>query len=633
MNVVKNNQYRFKLINGVDSKRINPLGTISVTNDLVEGTFFYQQNIGSFKVNGEDYDWVKDIEDTGVLCDILFIEVEKKCGGVWSLYAKSQWTIQNCEFNNSKCNITIHPDSTGGGQCLLDRVTDEIDMFQAVDDTPLGGSDGIASMSDIDDGDSLNYSNGRAFFYTGAVFEPILIRPAVDVGGNPTLPPEPEEFTGLVGEEEIPLIQITRLGTVQTGILSPVFIIYVAWAYRRTEFKIGGENPVTPKGYSILNDTVDPVVYQKKPTDEDMTCFLTGGGFFGDCSVIAAPTAEMDIIYQNAAAAADPAYPAGFCAYIPHKDRRNIYVTLSLERVLQEFADRCGIPSVISDFFQINPENPSAINYVTGDATTTNDIRFIQKSNAIFPLLSNARTGSMSWDDLSGILLDSFQCFWTIDVNGNLRYEHISFYDNVVIGLDLTQPKFAEFVNGRINYSYKKELLPYIERVADDGNHHNYNWDQRDIKYVDPNDDKLSCVGTTDMERTLGIFTTDLDYYIEYPTEIPRDGWVMVSCAVDGSNPYVTDFDGFPNGNLSIKRLVDRYYYNNRSALVAQVNGVDVIFDTTKKIKEEDGLGVPICCDDNFDPRKNIKTPNGIGRIIGSEHNLKTNKLTLKSEY
>jgi len=634
--MIENYKYRFKLINDLDVRDIRPLGTISVTNELIDETFFYQRNIGSFSLKGDDFNWIKAIEETGDLCKNIIIRIERKCSGDWSVFAESQFTMQNCQFINSKCKVTVNPESTGGGSCLIDQSEDELNIFE-VFNGGVPGADGFAEMSDYVNGDALGFDNGNVFLYNGSVFHETLIRPKLDGTGAPTPPPTIDELLalGAIPENERDLIQITRLGVANGGgLFDPDWIVYVAWSYRRGEAKVGGICPETPPGYTLINDTGPNCIYQKKPTDEDQTMFAA---VFGVCPAGTIVSADKDVIY-SAALAGDPInpdYPTGFCAQLIHKDAWPYsYLTLSMEAAIGIFSERCGIDTVVSDFFQINPENPSLTNYVTNEPTHTNDIRFIQRSNAIFPFENNSSRGMMSFGSLTKILREAFNVFWTIDLNGNVRFEHYSFFENIVIGLDLTNdPTKEKYVFNEINYSYKKELLPYIENVSQ-SNWHNYNYDERVIKYVDTNGIKLSCVGTSTLEHSFDEFNTDLEYFVEYPTGGERNGWVMVACTTaGGGNPYILPFDGFLNGHLSIKELVLNYYQHGRSALNAQRNGVHGVFEPTVRRKEEDGLSFPVCCGDDFDPRLNIKTPNGIGRVVSSEFNLKTQLLTLKNEY
>ena len=175
--------------------------------------------------------------------------------------------------------------------------------------------------------------------------------------------------------------------------------------------------------------------------------------------------------------------------------------------------------------------------------------------------------------------------------------------------------------------------MPFIEAL-EQSEWNNYNFDKREIKYVNPDGSKLTCVGSGNLNRSFGTFFTDLQYYDEYPSDQPRNGWLVVACTDSGGgDDYVLDFDGLLNGYLSTKRLIDNYWQHGRSALLGQINGIDTTFTSSVRLKEEDDFGVPICCEDDFNPRLNVKTPNGSGRIVSAEHDLKFNKLTLKLEY
>ncbi len=637
---IENTQYRFFLVNGLDRRQITPLGSIAINWNLQDDTFFYENTLGSFTLKGEDYFWVKDIEDTGDLCGELLVEVERACGGSWELYHRSQWTIQSCRFADSKCNVTINPESHGLGSCLIDQNSTNENILQLQLDKTGLKYDSLLRMSDVLSTNLLGYGNGHMFYYSGGAFDDILIRPKfVDSSGNPattgtpTPAPTPNDLlsAGLIPENEVDLIRIQQVGVYTSGIATVQYVVYVAWAYRRGEAKIAGNNPPTPNGYTIINDTVDPVVFQKRPTDEDLSVTLINT--LDACATIGVIPSSADLIY-NGARDGDTDVPAGgICFYVSHKDTIQ-FTALTLEALISLFIEQCDDTKIpVSDFFQINPENPSSTNYVTGLATLTNDIRFIQRSDNIFLFSQGATTGNMSFSDLAKILRNSFQVYWTEDVNGNLRLEHYVYFENITVSLDATVGKKGVFTKDKLDYSYKRELLPFVEEISDDGNHFNYNWDLRQIKYVDTNGRKLACVGSDTLDRSFGIINTDFEFFIEYPTQIPRAGWTMVACRTQFGNDEIIYEDNLLNGTLSIKRLVERYYNHGRSAIIGQVNGVNTTFESTVRLKTEEGLAFPICCDDDFDPRDNIKTPIGIGRVTSAEHNLKTNKLTTNNEY
>lgn len=639
--VVQQHEYRFYLVNDGSRTEISPLGTISIDWELQDDTFFYEKTVGSFKVAGSDYEYVKAIEEAGDICKTLYVEVDRRCPVTsWELYARSKWNIQSCRFQNSKCNITINPESLGIGTCLTERASESINILQAMIDATGFKYDNLTFISDWATDDLIGYDNGHMFYYSGAGFDDILIRPQFldsngdpATSGTPTLKPTADELfsAGLIPEEEVELIAIHRVGIYQDTIADPPYILYVAWAYRRAESKVLGQCPETPNGYTFINDNPTTCFFQKKPEDNDRS--VTGANVFDDCAGIGIIPADSDTVYSGALDGETGIPVGGLCLYVIHKDTRQIQ-TLSLENLLQRFIDLCDEDKIpVSDFFQINPENPSGTNYVTGLPTQTSDIRFIQRSDAIFFVLQNANIGLMSWGDLATWLRNSYQVYWSEDSDGNLRLEHYSFYENITVGIDATTGNKAKHTNQRINYTYKKDLLPLIENINDDGNHHNYNWDAREIRYVDPSGDKLPCVGTSSLERSHGIFNSDLEFFIEYPTQIDRAGWVAIACRTYMGSDEVIYEDGLLNGSMSIKRLVERYYNHGRSALLGKVNGADVTFESSIKIKEEENLVFPLCCDDDFDPRFNIKTPNGIGRTTSASHELKTNKLSTNNEY
>ena len=62
---------------------------------------------------------------------------------------------------------------------------------------------------------------------------------------------------------------------------------------------------------------------------------------------------------------------------------------MHLNSVIQVFVNQfCPNVQVVSDFFQINPQNQSEINYVTGQRTQTNNLILFQKSDVKRPNVS-----------------------------------------------------------------------------------------------------------------------------------------------------------------------------------------------------------------------------------------------------
>lgn len=624
-----NKAYRFTLKYKSLTRVVTPLSDqILVHWELQDDTFFYSQVVGGFKVKGDDFRWLKDIEDDGDICGTILLCVDKRCSKEWEPLVMSKFTVQNCAWNNAKCNVKITPEANGVGDCLIEKKDDILNMIDVV------GLIDSADISDVDDGDTLNFDNGRVFIYNSPSLADILVLPVL-IGGSTTPDPTVEDVmgAGVINPDEKDFIRITLLGII-TKFGAPDWKVFVAWTYRRDLLKDSGDCLPTPPGYTLVSETALSCSFFKKPTSEDQSM---NDYFIGECAI--PPIALLNtFVIWICVHAGDPDYPNGLFATMVHKDEQikggNAYATIPLDEAIQPFLDNCNIEKTVSDFFQINPENPSSINPVTGLTSHTDGMALIPRSNAILANTQNATVANLTWGEIQTGLKEMFMVFWGIDLNGDLRLEHLSFFEQTVIGLNLTIPNNDKFTNEEINYTYKRELLPYIENIFQQ-EWLNYNWEDRKIKYLDSAGNKLNCVGTSELDHSYGVFSNDLEFFVEYPTDGPRDGWVMVSTeTVTGTGrPWIKDFDGLLNGFMSVKRLVENYYNHGRSALIGTIQGFPITFETTVRLKEEPILGVSICCKDDFDPRLNIKTPNGIGRVISAEHDLKTNKLTLKNEY
>ena len=626
-------KYRIRVKYQNDNFILETCGDIELTTDLVEETFFYQKSINAFKLLEADYDYIKSIEESAATCDQISLELERYCQGSWSFDSKHKFSIQDCSFIDSKCEVTINSSPDDNGSCLLENKDAEIDIVKNFQSEFFD----LITMTDFLGADSINYGNGSVFIYNSPIFNDILIKPVDDGSGGFTLDPTVDDLmaTQSIGESERDLIRITKIGVISgPGVLDPEYKVFVAWAYRTSAAKVGaGLCPVTPPGYTLINDTGPSCIYQKKPTDSDPFFDFTSSNLsLGTCTLSSGETE----IYSGDGGGLD--YPGGFCYYIEDKDTLQ-FGSIKLENLLQIFNDRCGINQTVSDFFQINPENVSSTNYVTGATTKVNDIRFTPRSSMILYKSLFPSTGKMSFGELMKFLNNSFNVYWSFDSNGNFRLEHYKFYETVLTGQDLTSGDYAEFIKDEINYGYKKDQIPFLERF-NQSVWLNYDFDERRISYVDSNGDKLNCVGTSQVEKSLGNFNTDLEFFIESPTEIDRSGWIVTACTFNaGANiGEVIYEDNHLNGHLSIKNLIDNYHYYGRFALEGDVendHGVDahVIFLSKIRVIEQDEFGLLICCDDDIDPNFLIKTFLGTGRIISITENLKTSNKTFKIEY
>lgn len=300
----------------------------------------------------------------------------------------------------------------------------------------------------------------------------------------------------------------------------------------------------------------------------------------------------------------------------------------------------CPQLTVKSDFFQINPDNPSSINYVTGETTKTAALMLFQKSDVKRPTDRNSATiANWTIEDLLKNLNVLFNVEWRIE-NGFFIIEHVSYY-NRDIGLDLTTDFYKPYLKGKNKYSYKSEEIPSKEV-----------WKIEEVFYNDFKGKPIvynnSCVTLgkgTEKTYTLNDLTTDVEYVFQNPSsdsdKVKDEGFVLMACWNDGTGYYVIteqpilDNTARLNNTLSIAILQRDYFKYDRYLRNGKMNDVETNFITTKPLKKGETINIPFCCDlsKNFDPDNKIITPLGEGIITSAVLNTKKMELSLELSY
>lgn len=310
------------------------------------------------------------------------------------------------------------------------------------------------------------------------------------------------------------------------------------------------------------------------------------------------------------------------------------------EYVLQQI--NCGFSQIHSDFFEWNvvadaPGYSPGINYVTGATNKLNYLTIHQKSDVLNPTSSNPATkGMLTFEKMTKIWRELFNCFWFIDSSGRFRVEHLKYFNNTM-AYDSTISPHAKFNIGKRVYTYNKEQMPKYERFG-----------FSEVLYADFIGADIYydsiCVnqdpdGNVAERGTKDFLTTDLYALFIDPASANKVGFVLMCNDFDGSN-YVVSVDTgvisnslIANVHLSWANLHDAYHRYGRILLVGYMNNVLTTFVTAKKNKLQKDIVLQLCCDDEFNPTMSyIPTELGNGIIESAEHNsstgiLKTNLL------
>lgn len=290
------------------------------------------------------------------------------------------------------------------------------------------------------------------------------------------------------------------------------------------------------------------------------------------------------------------------------------------------------INGIISNFFQINPTGafylPGVTNYYTKMA-------FCNLSDVQEPIPSNLSTiGLVKFKDLMNDLNVLFDVFWFIDSNYNLRIEHRIYFDGV-LGLDLTQSPYNNFIIAKNKYNYDTSDYPKEEE-----------WNIKNHKQkATLTYSGISNVGKKQSVKSYSTTIISTDYFsiMLYGNSSNSEGLFLF--ATDGNpagwnNLNTSTIDG---GRLTPFNLVKELHTYNRPNLYAVIKQKSeiafynksgaIILNSVSPTKQQEILEFPLCCDVIFDTKNQIKTPMGVGFLQKASLNAKNNILKVDLKY
>jgi hypothetical protein len=312
---------------------------------------------------------------------------------------------------------------------------------------------------------------------------------------------------------------------------------------------------------------------------------------------------------------------------------------VKLNDLLEYFiASFCPGLQLVSNFFQINPDVVSTINYVTGQPSKVLELFLFQKSDVKRPAVSgDATIANISFEKLLTDLVEMFNLRWRIE-GSKFLLEHVSFFSSSP-GLDLTLPKWQKFVSGKKQYTYKiseipvKETFSFMEASFGD-------FQGKDIVYGS------ACVTNTSIDNVkqhkVENITTDVELVLGNPDSdssvVSDDGFVLMATAFDGTNYYIITeapmFSGHSiNNTLSWAHLHRDYHKYERALIMGNMNALPTLFLSVAPTKKGTTLEIPLCCTDDFNPDQTVRTDLGVGIVEKAVFSFRKQTLQLDLVY
>lgn len=278
--------------------------------------------------------------------------------------------------------------------------------------------------------------------------------------------------------------------------------------------------------------------------------------------------------------------------------------------------------TIVSDFFQWNPENETFTNYVTQELNKLTNLIIFQKSDVKRAHVSgNATKAMVSFDDLLEQIIKTFNLGYRI-IENDFRIEHISWFEQD-LGINLVHVDKKNLLKGTRQYSYDASRLPKFEKFKfmESGS---VDFVGTDIIY------DSNCVNNDEENKSdnnVDKITTDVMYCLSNPErdgDVSDDGFVIMACDENNnilSEAGILEPNTIINNVLGWAHLHIDYWMHGRVLSHGIMNDVLTEFLSTVPTIKQDQFSVIMPCGliEFFDPLDLVKGSLGYGFVESAE--------------
>ena len=605
MSEVKN-KYRYVLTDRFGTLEVAPLGEgdFSIQYEREdEGKYFYAKQFqGKITFTGVIFQRLRRIERSIYICKEQNLKVYRICPESEILIFDGYFKLTEGEWDEDKCKVELKFEKNTPDKCLKDNRSTKINLLAEVNPkitvktATVGG--GVFEYKHCYKTVHVNNSTpygGYVWCGTGNPDD-----------GNWVAYQHSENMSGTIGTSPDPIQNtLDGLWTGNTDWVREIVEVDCNEPVPNEWILVEDNCGTTGKKKYAKQATLYNCVYNNNYSTEEWTCQILGGSSGGSGG---SATATID----NG---------------------------MHLNSVIKVFVNQfCPNLQVVSDFFQINPQNQSEINYVTGQRTQTNNLILFQKSDVKRPNVSgNAWKAEWTFEKLMETLTILFNTAYNIE-NGVFRLEHISWFSRNS-GLDLTQPKYEKWLRGSNKYTYDVGSIPQKEIFEFKESYKVAGFWNSEINY------SSTCAIGSNKDNTKNYtvddLTTDVELCLNNPSSdssvVEDKGFVLIATRFYNGEYYIltesTTQGTRLNNTLSFPRLLRRYGLHNRPVNKGTIDGEMTTFLSTKPIKKGDKISVPLCCDNVFNPLDTVKTGLGNGIVDSAVFDLQSETLELELLY
>lgn len=314
-----------------------------------------------------------------------------------------------------------------------------------------------------------------------------------------------------------------------------------------------------------------------------------------------------------------------------------VFDAVSLNQILDNFA-----PSgytVVSNFFGVNPDGlniPANDVYTIAADRIAGQIYVSQKTGVSkYNLGDPATSGPMTYKELLENLEAMFNTRYRVE-GMTLRIEHVSYFDQMSNGFDITALQSGIFTAQKNEYSYdstgvfRREEWSSMEETSQE-------FESPFLWY--------DCATSEDgdINEILSSFANnDVSFLVSNPDKVSDEGFCFMNCYEDAGNIILT-FDSnesgndyLPNGFMSWGSLLPKFHYYRRPLSSGQRNGPSgpvITFESSKRRKAQQEIDFPLSRDSfhsTFDYEELIKTELGWGEVATLTYSAKNCTVTVK---
>lgn len=581
---------RHYLITPNERKEVKPLNfserQFKYTLKTGKGKNYYAKELsGDITFIAEDFDLIKSLEEQGYSCNPLYLESFARINGADKLVYKAILRIVDMQFDLDKCIITSPCKPYTPYRCIESSEDDEINILEKVTARAsinlfLGEYEFYESTSTYD----VNYNIANNVDYSNHANASLW----TDGGA----PPSATCF------RYWKLVETMGLNTL--GELVGSGKSY--WV--REKYTVPAGSP-PPPGYTFI-ETVGANDIYAKPLMVYHNSYTSEQVPVGEMS-------QLTLTYK----------------YGGLKNGESVIRNaVKLQDALEWFGSYFCDLGIISDFFQMNPENPSSSNYVTGARNQYTKLYLIQKTDVKKPNATQPATrGILRYDYLMESLQTLFDVRYNVtDDQSNIQIEHISRY-NKTLKLDASVIEGGKWINGQRKFEFISDEMPrrqlYKAMEAK-----NIDFVGKPIEYYENctdqgNEEKNNCQN----------ITTDICHVIDEPDEISDDGFVLVACEEYDGKLYLAQTTGVltsnevPNNVLAFAQLHQYFHRHRRVRKTGLLNGAHTIFITEKPTKKATDITFPYKDITLFEPDQLVKGALGNGEVKQAVYDIKSDKL------